>query len=430
MTTMVNRAQAPQITIPSNIKVREEVVKHTPSGVKIYCLDFSEYDVVRVSFVFRAGVKYQKIPFSASAAAGMLGEGCDGYTSQEIADFLDFYGIYFDQSVDRDYAVITICSLERFFDKSLEILSKIITSPSYLEHELEIYKSKRKQVISMERAKIDFVARENFAKSLFGADHHYGRSYDENLYDNLTSDHLREFYNTHYTRANMFVVTSGKMSSENFAKLLNLIDSLPEGVKIEREEREFIQTKKLRLPWKEARQSAIRVGRMLFTRTHPDFVALQVLSTILGGYFGSRLISNLREDKGYTYGIFSGVINLEESGYLAITTEVESSVTDDAVREIFIEIARLREELVPEEELSMVKNVMIGEILRILDGPFGIADITIENVLSERRNEHLHTQIAQIREITPEKIMDTAKKYLNDDDFVTVVVSSEDEKLQ
>lgn len=426
---MVNRAQAPQIVIPSDISVKTEVMRQTPEGVKIYSLDFSEYDVVRVSFVFNAGVKYQSAPFSASTVAGMLSEGCDGYTSQEIADFLDFYGIYFDQSVDRDYAIITICSLERFFDKSLEILSKLIASPTFPSEELDIYKNKRKQSIAMQRAKMDYVAREHFVKALYGENHHYGISYNENMYDNLTVSDLKQFYEKFYTRGNLFVVTSGKVTEENFGKLATMIDSLPEGVAVVLPESEIVQTKRMVLPWKEAKQSAIRIGRMLFPRTHPDFVKVQVLSTVLGGYFGSRLISNLREDKGYTYGIFSGVVNLEESGYLAITTEVERSVTSQAMREIFIEIAKLRSELVPEEELSMVRNVMIGEIIRILDGPFGIADITIENILSGRGNEYLHSQIRQIREVTSEDLLETAKKYMLEDDFVTVIVTDDAEKI-
>ncbi|MEG0500175.1 MAG: pitrilysin family protein, partial [Rikenellaceae bacterium] len=351
------------------------------------------------------------------------------YTSQEIAEFLDFYGIYFDQSVDRDYAIITICSLERFFDKSLDILSRLIASPLFPIEELEIYKNKRKQTIAMQRAKIDYVAREHFVKALYGENHHYGISYDENVYDNLTAEDLKCFYDRFYTRSNLFVVTSGKVTDANFEKLAAMIDSLPAGNGVIQPQSEIVQTKKLILPWKEARQSAIRVGRMLFPRTHPDFVKIQVLSTVLGGYFGSRLISNLREDKGYTYSIFSGVVNLEESGYLAITTEVERSVTNQALAEIFVEIAKLREELVPEEELSMVKNVMIGEVLRILDGPFGIADVTIENILSGRGNEYLHSQIRQIREITSEELLETARKYMLDDDFVTVIVTNDAEKI-
>lgn len=426
---MTNRAVAPQITIPTDINVKSAEVTKTSKGVEIYSLDFSEYDVTRVSFVFRAGVKYQDTPFCASTVAGMLSEGCEGYSSQQIAEFLDFYGIYFDQTVDRDYSIVTICSIERFFDKSLDILSRLIASPTFPADELEIYKSKRKQSIAMQRAKIDYTAREHFVKALYGDTHYYGISYDESHYDTLEVDDLKQFYQTHYTTENLFVVTSGKVTPDNIIKLSAMIDSLPEGVVAQHESFEITPTKQLFIPWKESRQSAIRIGRMLFPRTHPDFVAVQVLSTVLGGYFGSRLISNLREDKGFTYGIFSGVVNLEDSGYLAITTEVESSVTQQAVDEIFIEIERLKSDLVPQEELSLVKNVMIGEIMRILDGPFGIADITIENILSQRNNDYLQSQISEIRETTADKLMEIAKKYMDINEFVTVIVAHDTEKV-
>lgn len=423
---MTNRSIAPNITIPSDIKVKKEILKISEGGVKIYTLPFLEYDVVRVSLVFRGGVKYQNTPFSASTVAGMLSEGCAGYSSSEIADFLDFYGIFFDQTVDRDHSVITICSLERFFDKSLEILSSLINSPTFPIEELEIYKMKRKQAISMQRAKIDYVARENFGKAMYGENHPYGISYDENQYDYLTTNDLKEFYEKAYTRSNLFVVCSGKVTEDNINKITALVDSLPQGEALVKPIIAAVSTTKTIIPWKDSIQSAIRVGRMLFPRNHPDFVAMQVVSTILGGYFGSRLISNLREDKGYTYGIFSGIMNMEDSGYLAITTEVESGVTEKAIAEIYLEIRRMKEELVPIEELSMVKNVMIGEIMRILDGPFGIADITIENILTGRTNDYLHENIKEIREITPERVLEMSKKYLTEDEFVTVIVGNID----
>lgn len=418
----------PDITIPSDIKVKVERLMVTPAGVKMYTLDFSEYDVVRVSLIFNAGTKYQSVPFSASSVANMLSEGCEGYTAQEIADFIDFYGIYFDQTVDADYVVVTICSLERFFDKSLEILSKIIASPQFPVEELEIHKSRRKQAISVARAKIDYAAREQFMKALYSDEHYYGRSYNENMYDTLTVEDLKSFYAKYYTRENLFVVASGKVTDEHLAKLSLMVDALPQGVKAKCDSHVVTTRNRVEVAWKESSQSAIRIGRILFPRTHPDFIAVQMLATVLGGYFGSRLISNLREEKGYTYGIFAGVMNMQDAGHFAISTEVEHSVTEDAISEIFAEIDRLRCELVPAEELDMVKNVMIGEILRVLDGPFGIADVTIENILSAQNNEQVHRHVAEIRSMTSERIMEMAQKYFKREDFVTVIVSSSDEE--
>jgi len=115
-------------------------------------------------------------------------------------------------------------------------------------------------------------------------------------------------------------------------------------------------------------------GKILFPRNHPDYVGMAILSTILGGYFGSRLMANIREDKGYTYGIGSGLVSMRHSGYLYIASDVGANVREQAVEEIYKEIDRLCNDLVSTEELNLVRNYMTGAFLRNIDGPFAIAE--------------------------------------------------------
>ena len=168
-------------------------------------------------------------------------------------------------------------------------------------------------------------------------------------------------------------------------------------------------------------QSSIRIGRMLFPRQHPDFLGMQVVASALGGYFGSRLMQNLREERGYTYGVVAAMVNFEQAGYFAVATQVGTDVTRDALREIYAEIERLRTEPMPDEELSLVKNIMIGEMMRILDGPFGIADVTIENILCGRDHTVIGENIRRIQAMTPADIQRLAQKYLAREDLVTVI---------
>ena len=149
---------------------------------------------------------------------------------------------------------------------------------------------------------------------------------------------------------------------------------------------------------------------------------MQVVATLLGGYFGSRLIQNLREEHGYTYGAYCGVVNFDEAGYLAISTEVGGEVAEDAVRQIMWEIERLRTEPVSDEELSTVKKIIFGEMMRILDGPFGIADVTIENIQNGVTNEYTARMVQEVRAITPEKVLALAQKYLAPEDLITVTL--------
>ncbi|HTN17820.1 MAG TPA: insulinase family protein, partial [Chitinophagaceae bacterium] len=157
-------------------------------------------------------------------------------------------------------------------------------------------------------------------------------------------------------------------------------------------------------------------------RTHPDFAALVVLNTIFGGYFGSRLMSNIREDKGYTYGIYSSIGAFAHDASLTIHTEVGSHVVDQAVQEIYKEMELLCAEPIAEEELLLVKNYLLGNILGDLDGPFSIMQrwrsLILNGFTIERFNENIRTY----KNITAAELQALAQQYFNPKDFTERVV--------
>ena len=414
--------QQPDIVMPRNIEMPHAECHTAPNGVKIYTLHTDDFEVVRFSLVFRAGTSMQTKPFVASTTLNMLGEGSASMTSQQIADELDFYGSYYDVNIDRDYTYVSFCSLSKFFDPTIRVAREIILNPIFPERELRTYCQKRKQGLKIERSKIDVQSRELFAQALFGKEHPYGISASEECYDDVCREDVVAMYKRLYTAQNCFVVCSGRIDEHVMAAIEALVSGLGEG-EIPSVKRVECDTHYLMHRDVEgALQSSVRIGRLLFPRTHPDFVGMQVVASLLGGYFGSRLMQNLREQHGYTYGVQAAMINFDSEGYLAIATQVAREHRDDALREIYAEIERLRCELVDEEELQMVKNVMIGEILRILDGPFGIADVTIENIMCGMDNCATEQSVAAIAAITPEEVRDLAHKYLERERLVEVVV--------
>ena len=412
----------PEIIIPNSVDMPRATSTTTSNGVPIYTLRADDFEVVRLSFVFRAGTSMQHKPFTASATANMLGEGTATMTAQEIADKLDFYGSYFDVNIDRDYTYISFCTLKKFFAPTAEVAREIVLSPTFPERELTTYCSKRKQGLTIERKKVDMQSRELFAQALFGENHPYGISADERLYDELRREDIVELYKELYTADNCFVVCSGNITEDVMATITSITEALPSGSKRQVAFPATTSTPLLRRDIASALQSSIRIGRLLFTRTHPDFVGMQVVAAVLGGYFGSRLMQNLREEHGYTNGEMAAMVNFEREGYLAIATQVAREHREDALREIYAEIERLRTELMSEDELQMVKNVRIGAILRILDGPFGIADVTIENIMCGMDNSATEQSVEAIFAITPEQVRALAHKYLRRDDLIEVVV--------
>ena len=410
----------PPLVIPSDVEVAQAGKSLLANGSALYTLASDDFEVLRITFVFRAGSAMQRVPLSA--AANMLAEGTRDMTAHQIAERLDYYGSYYDVNIDRDYAYISFCTLSKFFDETLAVAEQILLHPVFPEEELRTYCAKRKQRLAVERTKVDTQAREAFARALFGPSHPYGISADEAQYDKLTRGDVAAFYESHYTADNGFTICSGRIGDHERQAVAALAERLPRrkpeaGIPFPAP----VTQHEARVDHPGAVQSSIRIGRLLFPRQHPDFLGMQVVASALGGYFGSRLMQNLREEHGYTYGVVAAMVNFEREGYFAVAAQVGTEVTQEALREIYAEIERLRAEPMPEGELSLVKNIMVGEMMRILDGPFGIADVTIENILCGRDHTVINENIRRIQAMTPADVQQLARKYLSREELVTVI---------
>lgn len=411
----------PPLKLPEALTVAQARLRTLANGVKLYTLPCDDFEVLRVTFVFGAGSSRQTVPFSASAAANLLAEGSHDHSARQIAERLDYLGSWFDVNLDRDYAYISFAMLSKFCAETLDTAREIILRPAFPEEELRTYCAKRKQRLAIERRKVDVEAREAFARALFGPEHPYGITYDERLYDSLTREEVADFYRRHYTAENCFVVCSGRIGGEEQRLVAAIAEALPHGTPVQPRFPAPVTSREERVHHPGAVQSSIRIGRLLFGRQHPDFTGMQVVAAALGGYFGSRLMRNLRERNGYTYGVVSAMVNFERTGYLAIAAQVGTEATRPALDEIYAEIERLRTDPMPEEELTLVKRIMAGEMMRILDGPFGIADVTIENILCGADNSVIGENLRRIEAFTPDDVLHLARRYLAREDLVTVV---------
>lgn len=412
----------PTLVIPASIEVPRARCLRLANGMKIYVLDDNDFEVTRVSFVFHAGSALQQRPFTAGSAANLLAEGSASLSGREIAERLDFLGSYYDASVDRDYVYLTFASLTRHLQRTLDIAKEILLSPVFPEKEVAAYREKRRQLLDIERQKVDTLAREEFARALFGEEHPYGVSYPASAYNDLTRGEIVDLYRRLYTAADGFAVCSGRVGDAELDAVAQLAGCIPAGNEPAAAHFPEVRTRREGFVLRsDAVQSSIRIGRLLFPRNHPDFVGMQVVASVLGGYFGSRLMRRLRERNGYTYGVMAAMVNFEHDGYLAVATQTGAAVTRQALDACYEEIERLRREPVGAEELALVRNILTGEMMRILDGPFGIADVTIENVLCGCDNSVVERNLERIRSITPEEILGLARRYLAREDLTTVV---------
>jgi zinc protease len=396
------------------------------NGIKVFSIHAGTQDILKIEFVFEAGTWYQDKKLQAFSTLNMLTEGTSKHTAAELAEIFDFYGAYVETESERDYTYVSLYTLNKNLENLLPFFAEMIRDSVFPEKELSVFLTNTRQEQMFSMQKVNYTARVKFAEQLYGPAHPYGQSPLMEDYDRIGTADLRSFYRKFYIAENARIITSGKIPENLYDKLNRYFGDPSFCGKTKKEEitHQIISSadKKRVYPKEKALQSGIRIGKILFPRNHPDYIGMAVLSTILGGYFGSRLMSNIREDKGYTYGIGSGIISFRHSGFFYITSDVGADVREKAVSEVYKEIGRLCSEPVPEEELNLVRSYMIGAFMRNIDGPFAIAERFLSTLdynldFKEYYNRYLKT----IRTISSDNIKRLAIKYLNQDSFFEAI---------
>lgn len=420
---MLNREQAPDFKQVSTINFIHPEKKALDNGVPVFTIYSGEQDLVRIEFIFEnVNWKLEK-PLQAIAVSALINNGTNKLTSKEIAEQIDFYGAFFQTEYVQDQSSVTLYTLNKHLKSVLPIVKDVLSESQFPQQELDIYIQNQKQKLQVNLKKNDILARKEFAHALFG-DTAYGVNIQAEHYDALKREDLTEYFKAAYAPNNCTIIVSGKFDEASFNLLNDAFGKDWEKSNAVKNSFDFAATAKQTIYTKkpEALQSAIRIGQLAINRKHEDFSGLQILNTVLGGYFGSRLMNNIREDKGYTYGIGSGISSLQQAGYLFISTEVGADVCAAALTEIYKEIDILKNELIGEEELNLVRNYMLGSMLGSLENVFSHAD-KFKNIYFSGLDYDYYTRyIEKVKTITAEELLALANKYLIKENFTEVVI--------
>jgi len=396
------------------------------NGTPLYWLNAGVQDVVEVDWIFPAGLWYEPQQGIAQAVAGLLKNGTATRTAHQVNEALEFYGASLKVSAGNDYSTVTLYTLTKHLQKLLPVVQEILHEATFPQDELAIYQQNTIQRLLVHQRQCDFVANQQIDALLFGDEHPYGRYTKKETIESITREGMFNFYKTAYNPAGATIFMAGTVGDAE-VKLLNEMFG-----KGQRTEQVSVDTVFAAAP-ETARthnilndpngvQAAIRIGRTFPNRHHADFAPMVVLNTLFGGYFGSRLMSNIREEKGYTYGIYSSQAPFAHGGSLTIHTEVGREVARPAVDEIYKEMQLLCDEPADEEELLLVKNYLLGNLLGDLDGPFSILQRWRTLILNGMTIEHFNRNIQVYKNITAEELQALANKYYKAEDYKEVVV--------
>lgn len=420
---MLNRSISPDIRAIEELQLIHPEKLTLKNGYEVFLLNAGTQDISKIEFLFPAGSLFQNKTLQAKFTNRILTEGAGKYSSKAVSNLVEYYGAYLYSENGPIYSEINFLSLNKYHAELAPLLHAVIHEPHLSQKELEILVQNEKQKFKIEGEKVAELARRNFNALLFGQNSTLGKIVSENDFDNVNDTDLKDFFEKHYQNNPIKIVVSGKIDSKIESFLNNLFganSSSPKNKTIELKTSE-IRGQQLLCEKTDAIQSAIRIGKLLVNPKNDDFFKLKILNTVLGGYFGSRLMSNIREDKGYTYGIGSRIVAIDNMSYLFIATEVGADVCKNAIDEIYFEIEKLQTELISESELSLVKKYMLGSLLRSLDGPFAQADRFKEALLMRYDLNFFNRLVKEINEVTSFELRDLAIKYFNKNEMIQVV---------
>jgi len=406
------------LTKPKHIKL--------DNGIDTYIINKGKEEFTRFDIVFDAGSASQSKSLIAGSTLSLLIDGTKKLSSSKIAQTIDYHGAYVDTTLTKDKSGITLYTLNKHLPKLLPLIGDIIVNATFPEEEFQNYIHRKRHQFLLNNDKVKYKATSEFNKLVFGENTAYGRIAQLEDYDNLKRTNLVEFYNTHYIPQKSYIIISGKVTNKTISLVNKYIGNI-------QNTQSKISTSNISIPNKITNkdifvekegslQSAIRIGMPIINKKHPDINSLVVLNTVFGGYFGSRLMSNLRENKGFTYGIGSYMVNYKHGGFLGIATEVNTQHTKAAINEIKNELNKLCNQAISNEELELVKNYIYGTYLRSFDGSMALAERYISAKDLNLDYSYYTVGLKEMMKQTPRQLQETANKYFNFDNMIKLVV--------
>jgi predicted Zn-dependent peptidase len=408
---MLNRQVAPKLTPIKSIEFAVPELIEIKKGIPLYWTKNIANETAKIELHFHAGTTV-KTPIVASLTAGLLIAGTKKKTAVQIQHALDAVGAYYDVSVSQEQAIVTIYALNSYLLQAFDIFQEAFMHAAFPEKELKELSNERQEKLKVQLQKVNVLAQRKIQQVLF-EETPYAQVISQGDYLTIRRSDLIQFHQENYLNGLAKVFLVGNLSNDDMQAMKNTCAAFA-GTQAKPVKGQFsMKSHMVHEDKKDALQTAIRIGKIMFNKTHPDFIPFSVLNTILGDYFGSRLMSNIREDKGYTYGIGSYMMENTHFGYFMIATEVAKEVREATIQEVKNEIERLQTELVPNEELELVKSYLLGQLLKAADGPYAMLDLFSGVELHGMDISFYNKYIQKVQEITAEDIREMACKHLD-----------------
>lgn len=423
MPVRMNRTIAPTVKLPHSLSLSHVHEETLANGLQVYTIDGTSQNILQLNILMPGGRYFEDKKMLAGLCASTALKGTQSKSAREIAETFDFYGATIKIQANMYTAQLSLFCLSDKFAELLPLLMEVLQEANFPEKEIEKAKRKSKQKLAVQWEKNSYKASQYFNQAIFGPQHPFGYLSEAKDIDAINrGDIMQHYIKGLQVNSKSIILAAGNIG----AQINKLIRDAFGQLHLRKGEDHQANIQPLAPEFKEifsknTLQSAIRIGMPTINIHHKDFENLQILNTVLGGYFGSRLMSNIREEKGYTYGIYSFVNPIMDTSYFCIATEVGSQYKKATIEEIEKEINRLKNEEISAEELAMVKNYMIGQIMKSADGPLSMISTLKNFVIFGLDLNVLNTQLENIHAIEAKQLQQLAQQYLDFDKMTKIV---------
>jgi len=411
---MLDRTAAPRHVEINSFQLPYPEIKTLENGVPLFVLRGVSQQVLKIELVF-SGSKWDESKNGLSYfTAHMLEKGTKNKNSFEIADFFDFHGASVEISPGFDFVSVSLFCLTKTISKVLPQFIELVSSSIFPEDELNLQKEIFNQSLKINNEKTSYVASKLIKQHLFGSSHPYGKSIEESDVNLLTSHDLRGFFHNNLLLNQVFIV--GFLDESILGSIISQLRIIKPDLKKQKSSALIASQNQMseHVEKPNSIQSSLRLGKRIINRNHKDYPALVLLNHIFGGYFGSRLMKNIREEKGLTYGIHSSLNNLRHDAFFVIGADVNRINKDTAITEIKKELYILCDKTVGAQELQTAKSHLLGSLQLEIANPFSVID-KIKVIHLNRLNENFYDELfVDILNVNEASIQRVAIDHLSD----------------
>lgn len=397
-----------------------------PNGSSLYTLSGGGKDIIRLELLFKGGYAVQDKPLQATFTNRMLREGAAGLSSEEISRKLDYYGAWIETYSSQNCNHVVLYCLRKHSVPLIKLLESIIKAPLFPEENLDVVRRNGKAHFEVNSKRVDVVAQRHFENALWGENHPLAHIVEAVDYDNITREDLLSYHAKVYSSSGLTVFVSGDVDNVVTEAVKDSF-GVGEwggscGCDVAFVTAPSSLTGRRNVKIEGTVQCAVKIGFMAMDVSDPDFHKFRFLTVLLGGYFGSRLMSNIREDNGYTYHISAEVDAYGRRNAFMISSETANEYVEPCIKEIYKEIERLCNDSVTESEVEHVRNYILGEMCRECEGLTAKSEVFVNAWLSGQSFASVNEYLEVVKTVSAKELNRVAKACFAPSKMIEIVV--------